>query len=180
MNKGYNITEIREGNHNEFRKLMDDNMDDLYTIVFRITSSKEDARDIVQDTFIRLWEKRKTLKESGRVKFLLRKIAVNKSYDFLRKKKRNNTDSMDMSVFKLLGGGEETDYELNERDILTILRSLASGLSPKQRIVFTMVELQEMSHNEVAGITGMTKSSIKSNLNHAKRKMENLVSYYLK
>ncbi len=157
---------------------MDDNMDNLYTIVLRITASKEDARDIVQDTFIRLWEKRKTLKESGRVKFLLRKIAVNKSYDYLRKKKRNNTDSMDMSVFKILADGEKADHKLNEKESLTVLRSLVSVLSPKQRIVFTMVELQEMSHDEVAGITGMTKSSIKSNLNHAKKRMKKLVSYY--
>ncbi len=159
---------------------MDDNMDHLYTIAFRITASEEDARDIVQDTFIRLWEKRKILKESGRVKYLLRKIAVNKSYDLLRKRKRNRTDRIDMSVFKVLAGGENADHKLNEREVLTILRSLASVLSPKQRIVFTMVELQEMSHDEVAGITGMTKSTIKSNLNHAKRRLGHLVDNYIK
>ncbi len=180
MNKGYNISQIKEGNQIEFRKLMDDNMDNIYTIAFRITASEEDARDIVQDTFVRLWEKRKTLKESGRVKFLLRKIAVNKSYDLLRKRKRNKTDSTDMTVFKLLAGGENADHKLNEKEALTVLRSLASVLSPKQRIVFTMVEMQELSHDEVAGITGMTKSSIKSNLNHAKRRMENLVDGYIK
>ena len=76
-------------------------------------------------------------------------------------------------------GNDRADYKLNNDEAILILNTLVSGLSPRQRIVFTMVEIEELSHDEVAEITGMSKNSIKSNLRHARKKLEGFITKYL-
>lgn len=180
MNNSYKISEIKAGSQGEFRKLIDGSADDIFALALKITADEEDARDIVQDSFIRLWEKRKTLKEKDSLLPFLKKITVNKCLDHLRKKKNHNINTASPELLNTLASSVQADSELQNQELFSLLKSLGSGLSPKQKVVFTMVELEQMSHDEVANITGMTKNSIKSNLRHAKRRLEEYVRYYLK
>lgn len=180
MDKSYKISEIRAGNQNEFRKFIDVSADGIYAIALKITADEEDARDIVQESFIRIWEKRRVLREEGSLMPFLKKITVNKCFDHLRKKKNHNAGQAGPDLLNSLASGEQADHDLQNEELFSLLRSLGSVLSPKQKVVFTMVELEQMSHDEVADITGMTKNSIKSNLRHARKKLEDYVRYYLK
>lgn len=157
-------------------------MDFIYVTAFRITADEDDARDIVQETFLKVWEKRGILKKGSSVISYIRKIAVNKCYDLLRRRKFRFADTRidDGFLINEINADDRADDELNNEEAASILRSLASGLSPRQRIVFTMIELEELSHDEVAEIIGMNKSSIKSNLSHARKEMERKVKEYFK
>ena len=181
MGVTYNIKAIRAGNESEFRKLVDENMDCIYMTAFRIAADEDDARDIVQDTFLKVWEKRKSIKDNKSVTSYIRRIAVNKCYDLLRRRKimygTNRTDNR--FLMNEIVGNDRADYKLNNDEAILILNTLVSGLSPRQRIVFTMVEIEELSHDEVAEITGMSKNSIKSNLRHARKKLEGFITKYL-
>lgn len=181
MDLPINIDEIRAGNHKEFRLLIDNYIDGLYSLVVRITCNEHDAWDIVQDTFMKVWEKRKTIRSGNSVKAYIRRIAVNKCYDLLRMKKyRHGTDIDNHRVLlNELAGGKDADYKLNNDEAITLLKMLASKLSPGQKIVFSLVEIEELSHDEVAEITGMSKTSIKSNLRHARQKVEGEIRKYL-
>jgi len=156
-------------------------MDYLYTMVLRIMANEQDAGDIVQDTFIKVWEKRKSIKDEESLKPYLRKIAINKCYDQLRKRKtRYVEDNIDNdSVINHITSYEQADQKLEKEEALILLKFLVSRLSPRQRIVFTMVELQELSHDEVSEITGLSKTSIKSNLHHARKNMEGKLKDFL-
>ena len=174
LDSNYNIDKIKAGNENEFRKLVDIHMDSIYITALRITADEDDARDIVQETFIKVWEKRKSIRGSNSFRSYIMRIAINKCYDLLRRRKsRRETNGVEYtSVINELADSNRADYKLNNEEAISILNALVKRLSPRQRIVFTMVELEELSHDEVAEITGMSKTSIKSNLSHARKKIE--------
>ncbi len=181
LNPNYNIDRIKAGNENEFRKLVDVHMDSIYITALRITADEDDARDIVQETFIKVWEKRKSIKGTNSISSYIVRIAINKCYDLLRRRKsRFEMNGVEYtSVINMLADSNSADYKLNNEEAISILNALVKRLSPRQRIVFTMVELEELSHDEVAEITGMSKTSIKSNLSHARKKMEGSLKKYL-
>ncbi|MCF8221767.1 MAG: sigma-70 family RNA polymerase sigma factor [Bacteroidales bacterium] len=171
---------IRQGNREEFRRVVDNNMDRVYSIALKITADKEDAGDITQDTFVKLWEKRKSLRSGENIEGYISKIVINKSYDLLRRRKRQDSCTNDSDLFVNLISEDEADRELNYKEIAEAIEMLCNGLSPKQQLVFTLVEIEQMSHDEVRDATGMTKNSIKSNLSHAKQRVEAGLKKYLK
>ncbi len=181
LDSNYNIKKIKAGNEYEFRKLVDAHMDSIYITALRISADEDDARDIVQETFMKVWEKRKTIKDCNSIRPYIMRIAINKCYDLLRRRKsKHETNRIDSpSVLNEIADSNQADYKLNNEEAISIINVLVKGLSPRQRIVFTMVELEELSHDEVAGITGMSKTSIKSNLSHARKKMEQSLKKYL-
>ena len=183
MDTNYDIGLIRAGNKIEFGKMVDDNMHSVYVTALRITADEEDARDIVQDTFLKVWEKRKSIRDGNSFRAYLKKISVNKCYDLLRKRKTRYNSSADFlenrSVINEMAAYDSADIKLSNEEARSVLNTLTGKLSPKQRLVFILVEVEELSHEEVAALTGMKKTAIKSNLSHAKKKLGALIKQYL-
>lgn len=181
MNISYNISEIREGNRNEFGKLVEEDMDYIYKTALMIMANEEDARDIVQDTFVTAWDNRRSTKNSETLRPYLRKITVNKCYDQLRRRKRwkEEFSTEDESLIKSLVSDENPGKKLENDEAISLIKTAVSGLSPRQRIIFTMIELEGMSHSEVSELTGIGKNSIKSNLRHARKKLDEKLKDYL-
>lgn len=124
---------IRQGNREEFRRVVDNNMDRVYSIALKITADKEDAGDITQDTFVKLWEKRKSLRSSENIEGYISKIVINKSYDVLRRRKKQDGFTNDRDLFVNLLSEDEADRELNYKEIAEAIEILCNGLSPKQK-----------------------------------------------
>ena len=91
------INRVRIGDQDAFRELMESNSDFAFRIAFRIIPDEETAKDIVQESFLMVWNKIKTFQKNGKFTSWLYKIIVNKCYDELRKKKRYSTEEMDES-----------------------------------------------------------------------------------
>ena len=182
MSTSYNISEIRRGNRNEFGKLVEEDMDYIYKTALMIMANEEDARDIVQDTFVKAWDKRRSIKDSECLRPYLRKITVNKCYDQLRRRKRwkEEFSTEDESAIKSLVSDENPGKKLENDEAISLIKTVVSGLSTRQRIIFTMIELEGMSHSEVSELTGMKKTSIKSNLTHARKKLDEKLKDYLR
>ncbi|MEE4213516.1 MAG: sigma-70 family RNA polymerase sigma factor [Bacteroidales bacterium] len=181
MSITYNISEIRTGNRNEFGKLVEEDMDYIYKTALMIMANEEDARDIVQDTFVTAWDKRRSIKDSESLRPYLRKISINKCYDQLRRRKRWKEEFSveDESAVKSLVSDENPVKKIENDEAVSLIKTAVSGLSPRQRIIFTMIELEGMSHSEVSELTGMKKTSIKSNLTHARKKLDEKLKDYL-
>lgn len=180
MTQIINTDKIRRGDRLEFRKMVDSRIGLLHVTAVRICCNDDDAKDMVQDTFVKVWEKRKSLRDYASLDAFLYRVTVNKCYDLLRKKKRNNQGALDTDTLKLLAGDQDADKELNDDEINVALMALTEKLSAKQKIVFSLIELENLSHDEVASITGISKNSIKSNLRHARKKMESYAEEFIK
>ena len=172
------IDAFRKGNHEVFGRILSHSLEPCLKLAIRLVGSRQDAEDIVQDCFIRIWEKRRTVKNAESFDGWLRRIVINRCYDYLRREKRkvryiDETRSVEKNNY---GGRDEADRGINISDSNGILEIIVGRLSPKQRIVFILSEIEEMSIKEIEKITGMTGYSIKSNCYHARKKAKEI--YY--
>lgn len=174
MNYGKYTEAIRNGDKEAFRAYMDASLDSIFILVCRLIGSEDDARDIVQETYIKLWEKRLTLRREKSLYSYTRRVAVNKSYDFLRGLKRRGVLSKAdyMDEIRNIASGTKADDEINEKEYAMILNALTSGLSAKQQMIFAMSAIERMNADEISEATGLSKNSIKSNLHHARKALK--------
>lgn len=164
-----------------FKSLIERYSDFAFSVAFRIMNDEEESNDIVQESFITVWNKIGNFDPEKKFSNWLYRIVVNKCYDALRKRKRMQLVYPDANSWNIAGLFSESNPErkLDNEEIGKMIRQLTFKLSTKQKIVFVMSELEGLSHEDIADITGMAKTIIKSNLNHARRKIGEMIKKYI-
>jgi RNA polymerase sigma-70 factor (ECF subfamily) len=175
------IEECRKGNLQNFRKLVEMTSPFAFSVAFRMLGDEDQAKDIVQETMVTIWTKLQKIRSAGSFKTWLYRIVINKCYDQLRKKKRNPEFNTDEKTWALISNhiSEEPTAQMENKETAQIINFLTNKLSPKQKAVFVLSELEEMSNEEIATITGMSKANIKANLHFAREKMCELIEKYI-
>ena len=175
------IEECRGGNLNNFRKLVELTSPFAFSVAFRMLGDEDQAKDIVQETMVTIWQKLKKIRSAEVYKTWIYRIVMNKCYDQLRRRKRNPEFVTDEKTWKLLSDKifENPSAELENSETALIINLLSEKLSPKQKAIFVLSDIEQMSHNEISEITGMSKSGIKSNLHHARKHISEMVEKYL-
>lgn len=175
------IEECRGGNLNNFRNLVELTSPFAFSVAFRMLGDEDQAKDIVQETMITIWQKLNKIKSSEGYKTWIYRIVINKCYDQLRKRRRNPEFIADEKTWRHISESvsEGSSTELENSEISQIINLLTNRLSPKQKAVFVLSEIEQMSGDEISKITGMGKSSIKSNLYHARKCISEMVEKYL-
>jgi RNA polymerase sigma-70 factor (ECF subfamily) len=130
---------------------------------------------------ITIWKKLAKIKSADSYKTWVYRIAVNKCYDQLRKRKRQSEDRYDDQAWALISNHTSEDgiTELENKENAMIINFLTNKLSYKQKAVFILSELEELPADEIANITGMNRSAVKSNLYHARKNIESMLQKYL-
>lgn len=105
---------------------------------------------------------------------------VNKCYDQLRKKRRCPEFVANDLTWAVLSDkiSEHPSAELENRETAQIISLLTNRLSPKQKAVFILSDIEELPHDEISEITGMNKSGIKANLHYARKNISELIEKY--
>jgi RNA polymerase sigma-70 factor, ECF subfamily len=175
------IEECRKGDFRNFRKVVEKTSPMVFSVAFRMLGEENIARDIVQDTMVTIWQKLAKIKTTGSYKTWVYRITVNKCYDQLRRRKRQNESRFDDQTWALISNHitEEGISVLDNEENARIISLLTDKLSPKQKTVFVLSELEEMQADEIAKITGMTRSAVKANLYYARKNIESLLHKYL-
>jgi RNA polymerase sigma-70 factor, ECF subfamily len=175
------IDECRGGNFNNFRKLVEVSSPLVFSVAFRMLGDEELAKDVVQETMVTIWQKLKKIKSAEVYKTWMYRIVVNKCYDELRKRKKNPEIIPDDLTWKLISNrvSEGPSSELENRETAQIIGLLTDRLSPRQKAVFVLSDLEEMSADEISGITGIGKSAIKANLYYARKNIGEMIEKYL-
>ena len=175
------IEECRGGNFNNFRKLVEVTSPFAYSVAFRMLVDEDQAKDVVQETMITIWQKLKKIKSAEVYKTWIYRIVVNKCYDQLRKRKRNPEFVADELTWELISNrlSEGPSADLENKETAQIISLLTNKLSPKQKAVFILSDLEEMSNDEISEITGISKSAVKANLHYARKNIFEKVEKYL-
>ncbi len=171
------IEECIKGDLHNFRKVVEISTPFVFSVAFRMLGDYEEARDVVQDTMVTIWGKMKRIKSSDSYKTWLYRITINKCYDLLRKNKHRIEYRYDDETWGIIANhiSEEKISELEISDNARIINLLTNMLSPRQKSVFILAELEQLSYEEIANITGMNKSSVKSNLYYARKNIEAII-----
>jgi RNA polymerase sigma-70 factor (ECF subfamily) len=143
----------------------------VFSLAFRITGNEEDARDIVQESFIRVWKHIGNFKMEVRFSTWLYRIVSNLGIDYLRSKHKKLNVSLDefSSLFKNLINHQHPEIELINSDLGKLIGLLSEELSPVQRMIFTLRYMQDVETDEIVQLTGLSADNIKSNLCHARK-----------
>jgi len=165
----------RQGNTDAFRYIVSEYQQLIYTLAFRLLCDEADAEDSTQETFIKIWQNIGRYKQQYKFSTWIYKIASNICYDKLRSKRnRQYVDLIDYEDFS------ETNQEekLHNKTLKELIIKLTNGLSPKQKLVFTLSNIEDLEVSEIQTITGMTSAKIKSNLYLARKYIKSKISSY--
>lgn len=155
-----------------FRRLVELHQQYAFSLAFRIVCDEDDARDIAQETFIRVWQHIKDFVPEVKFTTWLYRIVVNLSYDRLKGRGRRRRLFVTMSEttgFDHEEGVLAVDAHIENRDLSDKIKAIARGLPRKQRMVFVLRDLQDMTVEETAEILKMSHESVKTNLCYARR-----------
>jgi RNA polymerase sigma-70 factor (ECF subfamily) len=173
------IVQSQQGDAAAFGRLVRAHYAYAYALAFRLVCDEDEARDVVQEAFVRVWQHLDRFDPATRFTTWLYRIVSNLALDALRSRKRR--------AFISARIGEESDPpdsttpELlaTNRDIGRAIARVAGDLPETQRLVFTLRDVQDLSIEEVCEITGLSSESVRSNLHYARRKLrERLESDY--
>lgn len=170
------IALITAGDQASFRKLVEAHQSFVFATAFKMLCDQHDTEEIVQETFIRVWKNLHRFDTEQQFCTWLYKIAVNLCYDKIKanKRQRNRINyDLEQSVILNQPSVDNTETWVINREYADIVRYLCNGLTPKQRLVFTLSELDECSVEEISEITGLTPQKIKSNLYCARQNIKN-------
>ncbi len=142
----------------------------------RYAADPDEAKDFTHDGFIKVFEKIKNFKHTGSFEGWIRRIIVNNTIDYHRKKSKMNLDYEKSYVFDNLTDDNDDDLGKIEFKSLTAekLIDLIQDLTPGYRIVFNLYVIEDYTHKEIAEILNISIGTSKSNLAKAKEKLKKM------
>ncbi len=150
----------------DFNALVKQYQTPLYWHIRRLVVCHEDARDILQETFLQAWRSFESIREERAVRGWLYKIATHACYHHLNRFRKHTHSTEELSEV-LIGRLESSSYVNYEKGEMMIFQKALLKLTEQQRVVFTLRYYDEMSYEEIAEITGSTISSLRVSYHHA-------------
>lgn len=165
------IEQSKNRDHMAFKGLVEYYQAYAYSLAFRLVCDEHEAKDIVQESFIRIWQHIEKFNLNTKFTTWLYRIVYNLSLDKLKAFKRRKRVIVDLEntadVFNNLIS-EHPETQMSNIELAKIIETLAESLTPKQRVVFILRDLQGAEMEEISEITSLTKGTVKSNLYYAR------------
>ena len=145
----------------------------LYRLALRITLNHEDAQDIVQDTLIKIWNKRETWQQIENIEAFALTITRNLALDKLKRKGEDNVPidpSTPVHTYLSTSASPPTPYEqAMQQDKLSIVRNIINQLPEKQRSCMQLRDIEGKTYHEITQILGITEEQVKVNIFRARQ-----------
>lgn len=156
----------------------------MVTVCMRYARNKEEAYDILQEGFIKVFKKIKNYEKKGSLEGWIRKIMANTAIDHIRKKKDFYLSTDELYEMDNFADESESDLDLEMEEFAKmkaeIIIAFIQKLPPAYRTVFNMYVIENMTHQEIAEYLKISIGTSKSNLAKAKIKLKEMVSNYIK
>ena len=160
-----------------FRNLMSLYKERLYWHIRKIVLSHEDADDVLQNTFIKIFKNIHSFKENSKLYSWMYRIATNEAITFINKKATNQHLDISELQHKMTGKlKEDTNYSGDE--IQQLLQKAIFSLPQKQQLVFNMKYFDEMKYSDMSEILGTSVGALKASYFHAVKKIEKFLKPY--
>lgn len=160
------------GEESAFDEIVLRKMTKVIAVAKRILRDEEDARDIAQLAFIRVWEKISTYDETFAFNTWLYRIVTNLAIDFLRSRgTRERTAQGFLHVVRLREEqeGPEVLLELERQEVERIFDRISGVLTERQRAVFVLKEIEELESREIAAVLDCGESTVRNHLFNARK-----------
>jgi RNA polymerase sigma-70 factor, ECF subfamily len=162
----------------QFVSLVNGIRTELYNFALRLTGSKEEAEDLLQESYFKAYKYFHQLREQTKFKEWIFQITANQFKNFLRKKKKENTfyqDDSENAFNEPEKIHKNPDEMFLQKDRSTVVRDALEMISPKMRCVLILFEIEGYSIEEVSETLGISRGTVKSRLHYARRKLREVL-----
>ncbi len=169
------VARARNGDEEAFVRLAVVYRPRLWATASRFARSRPELEDLVQDLLVKLWRGLPGYRSDAPFEHWVMKIAVRGCYDFLRsnRRRRECERSVDPAERREDGDPEE-DRNRSRREAWETVRLLLERLDPKDRLLITLLDLEERGVRETASLTGWSEANVKVRAHRARKKMREL------
>lgn len=179
---------LKKGDDGAFKRIVESKKDLVYNTALGLLQNVEDAEDIAQEVFIKVYESIHQFKGESAFSTWLYRIAVTKSLELIRSRKRKKRFAF---ITSLLGENNELRHDppefihpgvqLDNKERSVILFKSITKLPENQRIAFTLHKVEGIPYQEIAEIMNLSVSAIESLIHRAKANLrKDLENYYKK
>ena len=151
--------------------------DALYRLALRITLSHEEAQDIVQDTLIKVWDKRESWNEIESIEAFSITICRNLALDRI-KKHDNLNDSLEERQTESPDTSSTPFEDTLQQDRIELVRNLVNALPEKQRSCMQLRDFEGKPYKEIAKILGISEEQVKGNIFRARQTVKERFQKY--
>jgi len=174
------IIRAQKGDQAAFRKLVERHQRRAFAIALGLVRDENDARELVQDAFLRVYRGLNTFQGGSSFFTWLYRIVTNLAIDLMRKPGRRDAELVDgqaidedadFPLVARIDGADPLDV-VRRREIAGRIQTALDALPPYHRGVILMREVEGMSYEEMAQAMGVSKGTIMSRLFHARQKLQ--------
>lgn len=155
------------GDRRAFERLYRANLDRVFSICVRMVADRARAEELTQDVFVRAWEKLGSFRGESAFSTWLHRLAVNHLLNE-RKSTRRQDSRMDQGVEDMDALPHVRNREDNSPALSMDLEQAIAGLPPGARKVFVLHDVEGYTHEEIAGMLGVTSGGCKAQLHRAR------------
>lgn len=169
---------LREGNHKAFEELFETYFESLSSYAFSILRDSDEAQDIVQKVFFKLWDQHKELEIRTSVKSYLYRIVHNESLNFVHQRTNRAEINREISLYN-----DDSTNNVSEQIIASDLQKAIDNalgeLPPQCRKVFEMSRMEQKSYSEIARNLTISVNTVENHISKALRQLRISLKDYL-
>lgn len=183
------VRQVQAGDVAAFDRLISKYRERVFGIVYNMTSNREDAADLTQDTFIKSFQSIQRFGGQSSFFTWLYRIAVNSTLSHLRKSRLRSFFSLEgidadepvsREIVAALTDKTGVDRDSYVRELQEKLNEAMQKLSITHRTVVTLFEIDGLSHQEIAEVMGCSVGTVRSRLHYAKQLLQSELQPYLR
>lgn len=166
------VEEAQDGNHRAFEELVRRTYSDTYTLAFRLTGDEEDARDVVQETYMRVHKGLARFRGDAKFSTWLHRITANCANTFLSRRSRLRTETLDEDS-QIVDESLQRDpaHRADVGDLRRQITEALRTLPPKLRTVIVLRDIYDLPHEAIADELGISESAAKVRLHRARKRL---------
>ena len=166
------VEQIRQGDDRAFGMLVRRKTSKVYGLCYRVIGNSEDAKDISQLVFLKLWENLEKYDATYAFDTWLYRMVTNVAIDFMRSKQsRDNAVNSNLRLVKTSIDPEQT-VTVARKEVESVFNAVSNVLSPKQKTIFVMSEMEDLRSSEIAKVLGCRESTVRNHLFNARKLMQ--------
>ncbi len=182
------VAKAQRGDSGAFSELVGRYERNIFRLAQHITQNREDAEDVLQDTFLKAYEHLEQFQGNSKFYTWLVRIAVNESLMKLRKRKSDRTVSLDAPVEtgdeplarEIAVWEENPEQRYSREELRAVLDRAVESLALPYRTVFALRDIDELSTEETAAALGLSIPAVKSRLLRARLQLRDRLTRFFK
>ena len=181
------IDNLREGDETALAPLVEKYKRMVHRLALQITKNHEDANDVMQETFIKVYQSIHTFRQEAAFETWIYRIAVNEALNFVKRRERRRESPLstteiseyDPSIRQKAEMANDPQINAEKTELRHWVTKAVNSLSLKHRIVVILHELEGLTHAEIASILNCSEGTVRSRLHYARKQLRSLLKPYI-